>query len=233
VDLSGGPDEAFLSAFPANPGRSVMVLTPTQPNRSNHPRVAARALEACIRSGPVAGILTMARKFQAGVRPEILAARIRFPAFRQGRGRRRAGNLMLPPRLQCTGRRHRPGPMDSSSRRKSRSMPGARHHRSQGQRLELRQAASAHMEPSGVATPWQAYVHLRLEIFQALLADDQVILDHVPIPPAQVHRIRGEEDPRHAAREHDALLRARSFVGRHTRGRAGRDPAVNATHRRT
>lgn len=34
------------------------------------------------------------------------------------------------------------------------------------------------------------------------------LLEHVPIPPAQVHRIRGEEDPRHAAREYDALLRA-------------------------
>lgn len=34
------------------------------------------------------------------------------------------------------------------------------------------------------------------------------LLEHVPIPTAQVHRIRGEEDPRHAAREYDNLLRA-------------------------
>lgn len=46
------------------------------------------------------------------------------------------------------------------------------------ERFGLGEAASAHMEPYGVATPWQAYVQLRLEIYEALLADDQVILDH-------------------------------------------------------
>lgn len=46
------------------------------------------------------------------------------------------------------------------------------------ERFGLWEAASAHMEPYGVATPWQAYVQLRLETYEALLADDQVILDH-------------------------------------------------------
>ncbi|HEU5219617.1 MAG TPA: 6-phosphogluconolactonase [Gemmatimonadales bacterium] len=34
------------------------------------------------------------------------------------------------------------------------------------------------------------------------------LLDHVPIPPAGVHRIRGEADPEVAAREYEATLRA-------------------------
>ena len=36
----------------------------------------------------------------------------------------------------------------------------------------------------------------------------EVLLDRVPIPPANVHRVRGELDPRDAAAEYEALLRA-------------------------
>lgn len=35
----------------------------------------------------------------------------------------------------------------------------------------------------------------------------EVLLDRVPIPPANVHRVRGELDPRDAAAEYEALLR--------------------------
>jgi len=35
----------------------------------------------------------------------------------------------------------------------------------------------------------------------------ETMLDHVPIPPANVHRIRGEDDPRDAAASYEAILR--------------------------
>jgi 6-phosphogluconolactonase len=34
------------------------------------------------------------------------------------------------------------------------------------------------------------------------------LVDHVPLPPGQVHRMRGEDDPTRAAAEYEALLRA-------------------------
>lgn len=35
----------------------------------------------------------------------------------------------------------------------------------------------------------------------------ETLLDHVPIPPANIHRMRGEEEPERAAREYERLLR--------------------------
>lgn len=35
----------------------------------------------------------------------------------------------------------------------------------------------------------------------------ETLLDHVPIPPSNVHRMRGEEEPERAAREYESLLR--------------------------
>jgi 6-phosphogluconolactonase len=46
----------------------------------------------------------------------------------------------------------------------------------------------------------------------------EVLLERVPIPPANVHRIRGEVDPRDAAADYEALLR----------GLLGTDPTVDA-----
>ena len=36
----------------------------------------------------------------------------------------------------------------------------------------------------------------------------EALLDHVPIPPEQVHRIRGEEEPQKAAAEYESILRS-------------------------
>jgi 6-phosphogluconolactonase len=47
------------------------------------------------------------------------------------------------------------------------------------------------------------------------------LLAHVPVPPDQVHRIRGEDEPWKAARAYEEDLR--SFVGGRERGRGGLD----------
>ena len=45
-------------------------------------------------------------------------------------------------------------------------------------RFRLEPAATAHMDEYGVGTPWQAYVQIRLQIYEEFLADDRVILEH-------------------------------------------------------
>jgi beta-phosphoglucomutase len=45
-------------------------------------------------------------------------------------------------------------------------------------RFGLADAARAHMEEFGVDRPWQAYVQIRLRIYEALLADPKLVLDH-------------------------------------------------------
>ena len=45
-------------------------------------------------------------------------------------------------------------------------------------RFQLEPAAAARMDEYGVGTPWQAYVQIRLQIYEELLADDRVILEH-------------------------------------------------------
>ncbi len=45
-------------------------------------------------------------------------------------------------------------------------------------RFQLEPEAAARMDEYGVGTPWQAYVQIRLQIYEELLADDRVILEH-------------------------------------------------------
>ena len=45
-------------------------------------------------------------------------------------------------------------------------------------RFDLAEKARARMEEFGVATPWQAYVQLRLAYYEAMLADPQVVRDN-------------------------------------------------------
>jgi HAD superfamily hydrolase (TIGR01509 family) len=46
------------------------------------------------------------------------------------------------------------------------------------ERFALQDPAAKTMSRYGVSTPWQAYVQLRLEIYERLLADERVLLDH-------------------------------------------------------
>lgn len=46
------------------------------------------------------------------------------------------------------------------------------------ERFGLEETASRRMEAYGVGTAWQAYVQLRLEIYEEMLGDDRVLLDH-------------------------------------------------------
>ncbi|HLA42376.1 MAG TPA: HAD family phosphatase [Aggregatilineales bacterium] len=46
------------------------------------------------------------------------------------------------------------------------------------ERFGLESAASLRMEEFGVATPWQAYVQVRLQIYDKMLSDPAVIRDH-------------------------------------------------------
>ena len=45
-------------------------------------------------------------------------------------------------------------------------------------RFGLEESARARMEELGVATPWQAFVQLRLRIYEDMLADEKVLLEH-------------------------------------------------------
>jgi beta-phosphoglucomutase-like phosphatase (HAD superfamily) len=45
-------------------------------------------------------------------------------------------------------------------------------------RFELEDAARGRMEGFGVGTPWQAYVQIRLGIYETLLADPNIVLAH-------------------------------------------------------
>ena len=45
-------------------------------------------------------------------------------------------------------------------------------------RFRLEDEARARMEEFGVDRPWQAYVQIRLRIYQALLADSKLVLEH-------------------------------------------------------
>jgi HAD superfamily hydrolase (TIGR01549 family) len=46
------------------------------------------------------------------------------------------------------------------------------------ERFDLRETARKRMDEFGVSTPWQAFVQVRLEIYQQMLADPQVIRDN-------------------------------------------------------
>lgn len=46
------------------------------------------------------------------------------------------------------------------------------------ERFGLEDGAAALMPRYGVTTPWQAYLQLRLAIYEGLVADDRVLLDH-------------------------------------------------------
>ena len=46
------------------------------------------------------------------------------------------------------------------------------------ERFDLKETARKRMDEFGVSTPWQAFVQVRLEIYQQMLADPQVIRDN-------------------------------------------------------
>ena len=46
------------------------------------------------------------------------------------------------------------------------------------EQFELAETARARMAEFGVSTPWQAYLQVRLRIYEELLADPQLLLDH-------------------------------------------------------
>lgn len=58
-------------------------------------------------------------------------------------------------------------------------------------RFDLAPAAAEHMPRFAVDTPWQAYVQMRLQIYQEMLADERTILDHQwPHTMKLLHRAR-------------------------------------------
>ena len=60
------------------------------------------------------------------------------------------------------------------------------------QRFGLEEAARSRMSEFGVKTPWQAYVRVRLRIYDALLSDRELILAHrYPHNIALLHELRG------------------------------------------
>ena len=60
------------------------------------------------------------------------------------------------------------------------------------QRFGLEEAARSRMSEFGVKTPWQAYVRIRLRIYDALLSDRGLILAHrYPHNIALLHELRG------------------------------------------
>ena len=64
------------------------------------------------------------------------------------------------------------------------------------QRFQLEDAAHARMSEFGVETPWQAYVQVRLPIYEALLSDRDLILTHrYPHNIALLHEVRGAGYP--------------------------------------
>ena len=63
-------------------------------------------------------------------------------------------------------------------------------------RFGLEDAARARMEEFGVGRPWQAYVQIRLRIYEALLADSKLVLEHrYPYNIALLRNVRREGYP--------------------------------------
>jgi beta-phosphoglucomutase len=59
-------------------------------------------------------------------------------------------------------------------------------------RFGLKEAARSRMSKFGVMMPWQAYVRVRLQIYDALLSDRELILSHrYPHNIALLHELRG------------------------------------------
>jgi beta-phosphoglucomutase-like phosphatase (HAD superfamily) len=59
------------------------------------------------------------------------------------------------------------------------------------ERFDLQEKAAARMEAFGVATPWQAYVQIRLKIYGEMLADPQILLNNQwPHNVALLHEAR-------------------------------------------
>jgi beta-phosphoglucomutase len=60
------------------------------------------------------------------------------------------------------------------------------------QRFRLEEAARSRMAEFGVKTPWQAYVRIRLQIYDSLLSDRELILSHrYPHNIALLRELRG------------------------------------------
>lgn len=63
-------------------------------------------------------------------------------------------------------------------------------------RFGLEEAARSRMAAFGVKTPWQAYVRVRLQIYDSLLSDRELILSHrYPHNIALLHELRAEGYP--------------------------------------
>ena len=59
------------------------------------------------------------------------------------------------------------------------------------QRLGLEEPARKHMDEFGVTTPWQAYVQVRLRIYETMLADPKVLQSHQwPYTVSLLHKVR-------------------------------------------